>query len=72
MGIADVVIIALVVGAVALCVRRMMRGGAKGECAGCADAGGCHSAATGRGCPSASRMVDDAERKLRDAGNGAR
>lgn len=67
MGIADVVIIAFVVVAVALCLRHLMRSHAEGGCASCSCSGSCAASHAGSGsCPVSDRLVDAAEKSVPD------
>lgn len=63
MSVVDIVIVAAVIAAVCLCVRRLMRQGAEGQCSGCSSAGSCKVARAGKGtCPACDKMVEAAER----------
>ena len=63
MGVADIVIIAVVLVLVALAIRSAVRSGAEG-CSDCGSKGTCAAHAEGGSCTAAQRMLRDAERAL--------
>ena len=58
MGIADVLIVLIVVAVFALCVRSIVRSQRSGECADCASGGSCTAHRGGRCRESAKLMAD--------------
>ncbi|MCI1666201.1 MAG: FeoB-associated Cys-rich membrane protein [Atopobiaceae bacterium] len=62
MSLVDALIIAVVVAATVLCIRRLALSSAKGKCSGCSSESSCSVARSGSGeCPAARDMVADAE-----------